>query len=76
MFGFLDGRHAVEDFFLVDAIAPMGIDGEIAHAEGGEVLEEMRTLRGIDVIVLQRRLHNHTRCGDMRPLHRDAEPGI
>ena len=50
----------------------MGIDGEIAYTERGEVLEEVRSLRGVHVIVLQTCLHDDSGGTDMRPLHRDT----
>ena len=40
----LDGRHLVEQLFLEDAIAGIGVDGEIAHTKRGEVLEEVGAL--------------------------------
>ena len=48
----LDSRHLVEDFFLKHAVARIGIDGEVAHAEGCQVLEEVGALRGVYVVVL------------------------
>ena len=56
--GFLNGRHAVEDGLLQHTIASIGVDGEVTHTEGGEVLEEVGALRGIDMIVLQTGLDN------------------
>ena len=76
IFRLLHGRHGVEQFFLEDTVSGIGVDGEIAHAEGGEVLKEVRTLRGVDVIVLQSRLHDDAGGRDVGPLHRDTEPGI
>ena len=42
--GFLYGRLGIEKRLVVDAIIHIGIDGEIAHAKRGEILEEVRTL--------------------------------
>ena len=41
---FLNGWHSVKDVCLHDAVAGIGIDGEVAHTEGGEVLEEVGAL--------------------------------
>ena len=76
VFGFFDSGHPVEDILLEDTIACIGIDGEIADTETGEILEEMRSLGGVDVIILQTRFHNDAGSGDMRPLDRDAQPVV
>ena len=41
---FLNGRHLVEDVLLQYAIACVGVDGEVAHAERCQVLEEVCAL--------------------------------
>ena len=51
--GLLDSGHRIEYLLLEDAVAGVGVDGEIAYAERGEVLEEVGALGGIDMVVLQ-----------------------
>ena len=71
---FLNGRHAVEDGLLQHTIASVGVDGEVADTKGGEVLEEMGALRGVDMIVLQASLNDDTGSRDVGPLDGDAQP--
>ena len=73
---FLNGRHAVEDGLLQHTIASIGVDGEVADTKGGEVLEEMGALRGVDMIVLQTGLDDDAGSGDMRPLDGNAQPVV
>ena len=54
----------------------MRVDGEIADAERGEVLEEVGTLGGIHMVVLQGRLDDDAGRTDMRPLHGDTQPVV
>ena len=72
MVGFLNGRQCIEDLTAVDALVTVGIDGEIAHTEGREVLEEVGTLTRVHTVVLQTLLDDEPRCRDVRPLHRNA----
>ena len=74
VFRLLNGWHLIEDILLENAIACIGVNGEIADTEAGEVLEKVGTLRGIDMIVFQTRLHNDTGGRDMRPLDGDTQP--
>ena len=71
---FLDGRHAVEDFFLKNSIARIGINSEITYSERGEVLEEVGALRRIYMIVLQTCLNDNSGSRDMGPLDWNAQP--
>src|SRR5919106_4457191 len=54
----------------------VGVDGEVADVEGGQVLEEMAALRGHDFEVAQAGLDDHFRARHLIPCDRDAEPGI
>ena len=74
MLGLFDGGHAVEDVLTEEAVAERSVDREIAYTEGGEVLEEVGALRGIDMIVLQSGLHDDAGGGYVGPLHRNAQP--
>ena len=67
----LHGRHGVEQFLAKHAAGTLyiGVDREIAHAETGQILEEMGTLTGINTIVFQRYFHDKPRRADVRPLH-------
>ena len=56
--GLVDGWHFVEDFLTVDAVATEGVDGEVGHAERGEVLEEVGALGGINLEALQAGLYD------------------
>ena len=71
-----DGRQPVEDLLLEKTGTVVGIDGEVAHAERRQVLEEVGALRRIDVIVLQSRLDDDTGCRDVGPLDRHAQPRV
>ena len=59
---FFNGRHTVEDILLENAVASIGVDGEITHSERGKVLEEMRSLRGVNMIVLQTTFYDDSGC--------------
>ena len=72
----LNGRQRVEHAGLQNTVTRIGVDGEVTHAKRGEVLEEVRALRGIYVVVLQSGLHDDACCGDVRPLHGDAQPVV
>ena len=74
--GFLDGGHGVEDVLLQHAVAGIGVDGEVAHTERGEVLEEVGALRGVYVVVLQTGLDDDAGGGDVGPLDGDAQPVV
>ena len=58
------------------AIVAVLVDGEVAHTERCEILEEVSALTWVYAIVLQRHLHDDTRCRYMRPLHGYAQPRI
>lgn len=49
VFCFLNSGELVEDFLTIDAVAPEGVDGEVADAKRGEVLEEVGTLTGVNL---------------------------
>ena len=72
----LNGRHLVEEFLLQYAIACIGVDGEVAHAERCQVLEEVGALRGVYMVVLQSCLDDDAGGRDMRPLDGDAQPVV
>ena len=74
--GFLYGRLGIEKRLVVDAIIHIGIDGEIAHAKRGEILEEVSTLTGIYTIVCQTGLNNDTCRTDVGPFHWNTQPSV
>ena len=76
VFRFLNGRQGVEHAGLHDAITRIGIDGEVTYAKRGEILEEVRALRGVYVVVLQSGFYDDASCGDVRPFHGDAQPVV
>ena len=76
MFCLLDGRQLVEYVLPVDAIASESIDGEIADSERGEVLEEVRALRRVDLEFVYAGFHNDLCCTDMTPPYGNAEPWV
>ena len=76
MGGFLDGGEVVEDFLTIDAVASEGVDGEVADAKGGEVLEEVGALRGVNLEAIQACLHDDLCRADLRPLDGNAKPRV
>ena len=75
-FGLFHRRHGIQHVPLEDSVTRIGVDGEVPYPEGSEVLEEVSTLRGVYMIVLQSCLHDDTGCGDMGPFHGDAQPVV
>ena len=74
--GFLDGGEVVEDFLTIDAVASVGVDGEVADAKGGEVLEEVGALRGVNLEAIQASLYDDLCRADLRPLDGNAKPRV
>ena len=72
----LDGGQGIEDVLAVDAVAAEGVDGEVADAERGEVLEEVGALAGVDLEVVQAGFYDDLRGADVRPLDGDAQPRV
>ena len=72
--GFFHCRHLVEEVLTEDAVVVEGVDGEVADAEGGEVLEEVGSLAWVYPIVFQSRLHDEPCATDVRPFYRYSEP--
>ena len=54
---FFHSRLRIEELLVVDTIIHKGIDREVTHSERGKILEEMRTLAGINAVISQSRLH-------------------
>ena len=52
IFRLLHGRHLVEQVFPYRAAIGLRIDGEIAHAKRGKILEEVRALAGVNMIMV------------------------
>ena len=75
-FGLFHRRHGIQHIPLEDSVTRIGVDGEVPYPEGGEVLEEVGTLRGVYMVVLQPFLHDDTGCGDMGPFHGDTQPVV
>ena len=76
MLGLVQGGERVEYVLPVHAVAAEGIYGEVAHAERGEVLEEVGSLAGIHLEGVQSGLHYHLRRADVRPFDGNPEPGV
>ena len=71
----LHSRHEVEKILSEEsAVGTVGVNGEIAHAEAREVLEEMGALTGIHAIVFQRHLHDDLCRTYVWPFHGNAQP--
>ena len=51
-FGLVDGGQRVECCVVDVAVAEVWIDGEVSHAERGEILEKVCALTWIDAVVL------------------------
>ena len=75
-FSLFDSFDSVEIGFIEPAIALERIYREISHPEGSQVLEEMRTLAGVHAVVFESAFDDDARIADMRPFHRDSEPGV
>ena len=76
VFRFMNCRQFVEDILSIDAITSESVNCKLANAEGSEVLEEVRTLRGVDLEAVQSCLHNDLRGTYLRPLHGNAKPRV
>ena len=76
VFCLLYGRHLVQYVFLQNAVASVSVYCKVSHTERCQVLEEVRTLRGVHMIVLQPRLDNDACCRDVGPLDRNAQPRV
>ena len=72
----VDGGHVIEDGLLEDAVASVGVDCEIADTKGCEILEEVRALRGVNVIVLETSLDDDAGGRDVGPLDGNAQPRV
>ena len=74
--GFVVGGLGIEPG-LVDGLGRMdGVDAEIAHTEGGQILEEMSALAGVDTEGADGAFHNDARHADMGPFDGDAQAGV
>ena len=72
----LHGGQCVEDFLPVDAVTSEGVDGEVADAKRGEVLEEVGALAGVHLEAVQPCLHDDLGSTDVAPLDGYAEPRV
>ena len=72
----LDGGQLCEDFLTIDAVATEGVDGQVADAKGGEVLEEVGALAWVNLKAVESCLHDDLRGTDLRPLDGNAQPGV
>ena len=70
------GGLPVEPLGGEDAVTHERVDGEVAYAKRGEVLEEVRPLARLDAVAAQARLDYHFRRRDVGPLDGDAEPRV
>lgn len=55
---FVDGGHSVEVGDIVYAVVAVGVDGEVAHTERCEVVEEVSALARFYPVVVERRLND------------------
>ncbi len=72
----LYGGQLVEDFLPVDAVASESVDGKVADAKRGKVLEEMRALARVNLEAVQSSLDDDLRGTDVAPLDGNAEPRV
>ena len=70
--GFLNGRKLVQDVLTVDAVATEGVYGKIAHSQRSQVLEEVGSLAGIYLIVVEACLNDNLRGADVWPFYGDS----
>ena len=73
---FVEGLAGVEQILAEDAVAAEGVDRQVSYAQRGDVLEEVRALRGLDVEPLDAALDDHLCLGDVGPLDRDAQERV
>ena len=59
VFCLLNSRQFVENFLSVDTVASESIDGEVANAKRGEVLEEVRALARVNLEAVQACLNDN-----------------
>ena len=59
--GFFHHRLLIQELLVVDTVSSVGIDGEIAYTERGQVLEEVGALTRIDSIIGQPGFYDHSR---------------
>ena len=71
-----DCGHRIEHLLAVDAVVGVGVDGEVAHAKAGEVLEEVSALRWIDMIVFESLFHDNACCRDVWPPAVEETPHV
>ena len=72
----MQGGTGIEEVLVVDAVVHVGVDGEVAHAERCQVLEEVGALAGIHAVVGQAGFHDNPGRADVGPLHGDAQPRV
>ncbi|OLA23927.1 MAG: hypothetical protein BHW17_04440 [Dorea sp. 42_8] len=73
---FVDRGAFVERLFAEYAVAAEGADRQVTHAQRGDVLEEVRALRRLDVEFLDAAFDDHLGFGDVVPLDGYAEERI
>ena len=76
VFGLGFSRHIVKHVLTEDAVAHVGIDGEVTDTEAGEVLEEVGALGGVNMEVGKAGFDDDFGGGDIGPFHRDSEPRV
>ena len=62
-------RKGIELCFIKESVATEGIDGEITDAKGGEVLEEMSALAGVNAVVFQSTFYDDACSTDVGPFY-------
>lgn len=58
VFRLVQGGLGVEVVLVVEAVVHVGVDGEVAHAERCQVLEEVGALAGVHAVVGQAGFHD------------------
>ena len=76
VFCLLNGWKFVEDVLSVYAVAAESIDGKVADAKRGKVLEEVRALAWVNLEAVKACLHDNLCCADMTPLNGNTEPWV
>ena len=72
----IHGRQGIENVLPVNSILPESVDGEVTDPQGCQILEEMCTLAGIHLKIVQPSFHYHLRGTNVRPLDWYTKPGV
>ena len=67
---------SIEKLLIIDSVADIIVDSEVANAEAGQVLEEVCTLARVYTVICQPSLNDDLGGRNMRPLDWHAQPRV